>query len=228
FDTFLDCDCPDYPTYPAYHYTYFVVSVYAGGVEVPATHADAITADGTPQEIFYGELFVHLPELYEDPITLVVGGYYLNEYAWEVENIGDDDLFFYDSDIGGDIDELCIRHPGGDFACGGPVPVRYEQNTPVPINGGECDASVLVVADDYNISDINLGFNIDCVADWDYEIYLHGPNGITARICSRIGSGGPNFYYTIIDDEAPTDITEGDSPYSGTFRPQPESQPDSN
>lgn len=112
FDTFLDCD----GCYPDGDYTYWVEAIY-DGVPVPNVVSEPVL--GLPQDILFG-----VPEAVTDAIdlTLVVNDgrdQYLNTDAIAVENVGDDQLYFYNStlEVDPETHEVCVQAPGGPWVC---------------------------------------------------------------------------------------------------------------
>ncbi|MBZ0231100.1 MAG: proprotein convertase P-domain-containing protein, partial [Deltaproteobacteria bacterium] len=54
----------------------------------------------------------------------------------------------------------------------------------------------------------------------DVDIFLTSPFGVQRDLSSDNGSSGDNYVRTLFSDTAPTAITSGSPPYSGTFRPE--------
>jgi hypothetical protein len=49
---------------------------------------------------------------------------------------------------------------------------------------------------------------------------LISPSGTRVKLFADVGGFGDNFHLTTFDDSAPTSITSGTPPFTGTFRPQ--------
>jgi len=56
--------------------------------------------------------------------------------------------------------------------------------------------------------------------DGDLDIYLRAPDGTEVELTTDNGSSGDNYIGTIFDDDAPTSITTGTAPFTGTFKPE--------
>jgi subtilisin-like proprotein convertase family protein len=91
---------------------------------------------------------------------------------------------------------------------------------PVGPNLGTVTNSVITIADDVNIEDVNVTLNIEHTFDADLDVVLIGPDGTTVELFSDVGGGGDNFTNTTLDDAASTSITAGSAPFTGTFSPE--------
>ncbi|NOX87930.1 MAG: S8 family serine peptidase [Calditrichaeota bacterium] len=79
--------------------------------------------------------------------------------------------------------------------------------------------STLNVADHQQIVDLNATISISGYIE-DLAVALEAPDNNTASgIVSHNGDVGDSYSNTTLDDEASTPITDGASPYSGTFQP---------
>ncbi|MBE2279874.1 MAG: proprotein convertase P-domain-containing protein [Ignavibacteriaceae bacterium] len=54
----------------------------------------------------------------------------------------------------------------------------------------------------------------------DLDISLIAPDGFSLDISSDNGGAGENYIQTVFDDEAAISITQGNAPFTGTFRPE--------
>jgi subtilisin-like proprotein convertase family protein len=70
------------------------------------------------------------------------------------------------------------------------------------------------------ITDVNLTLNIEHTWIADLEVKLIAPDGVTEIILFEdIGSNGDNFTNTVLDDDASTDVSNGESPFTGSYSP---------
>ncbi len=69
------------------------------------------------------------------------------------------------------------------------------------------------------ITDVNIRVNITHTWDADLVATLIHPDGTRVLLFSAVGGSGDNFTNTVLDDEAPTSITAGTAPFTGSFRP---------
>jgi subtilisin-like proprotein convertase family protein len=100
-------------------------------------------------------------------------------------------------------------------------------NLPIPANPddtkGWMDDAVIKVSDHIIISDLDIGINVTHTNVFDLQLFLQSPAG--TRICLNMFdfkkefSVYPNYTNTIFDDEALFSIKEGNSPFTGRFRP---------
>jgi subtilisin-like proprotein convertase family protein len=91
---------------------------------------------------------------------------------------------------------------------------------PVGPNNGDVTNSIITIADDVNIEDVNVTINIDHTYVGDLDISLIGPDGTTEVVLvDRVGSNGDNFTNTTFDDAAATSINSASAPFTGTFSP---------
>jgi subtilisin-like proprotein convertase family protein len=99
--------------------------------------------------------------------------------------------------------------------------------TDVPIDiletGNAIDnyTSVITISNNAPITDVNVTINIQ--HDWnnDLDIFLISPTGISVELSTDNGNNTDDDYIdTIFDQEATTPITDGTSPFTGTFIPE--------
>jgi filamentous hemagglutinin family protein len=70
------------------------------------------------------------------------------------------------------------------------------------------------------VSQLQIAFDIDETTDQNLDLFLVSPNFITVELLSGgVGGGGHNFRNTILADDAPISISEGQAPFTGRFRP---------
>jgi subtilisin-like proprotein convertase family protein len=85
---------------------------------------------------------------------------------------------------------------------------------------GRTTVSALVVNQDFTIGDLNAALNIAFPSDRNLIITLVAPWGQQVTLFNRRGGSGANLTGTTFDDEAPTAVGDGASPFNGSFRPE--------
>ncbi|OQY29649.1 MAG: hypothetical protein B6244_02995 [Candidatus Cloacimonetes bacterium 4572_55] len=129
YDTFLDCDCgnsigSDPEDYTYYYYVEAVYEYYDPNdplypyynYEDPDAFNPVVDFVGNRPQIIEEGVIVAPASV---DLTLVVGSDYYDTQAILVENSGNDDLWFYDQVVEGNIDEICVTNPDGDEICSG-------------------------------------------------------------------------------------------------------------
>jgi subtilisin-like proprotein convertase family protein len=96
---------------------------------------------------------------------------------------------------------------------------RTSADTPVATVGDKTVKSVLVIADDITIQDVDVHLDITHTYNSDLTVSLVSPAGTKVKLFDRVGRSGDNFFGTILDDEAGTRISDGRAPFTGRFRP---------
>ncbi len=92
---------------------------------------------------------------------------------------------------------------------------------PVGPNAGTVTESIIAIANDIVITDVNVTLNIDHTWAADLEVKLIAPDGVTEVILFEdVGGSGNNFTNTVLDDNATEAINTGSAPFTGTFSPQ--------
>lgn len=81
-------------------------------------------------------------------------------------------------------------------------------------------SSIISVADNKIIQDINVKINITHTYDSDLDIYLIAPDNSVVELSTNNGGSGDNYIDTIFDNEAITSITNGTPPFTGRFKPE--------
>ena len=102
-------------------------------------------------------------------------------------------------------------------------PSPSQQHPAIPDNNPTGALATMVVNSQGRIKDLNVRVNITHEWVGDLVIELTSPQGTTVRLVDHPGGpdyGGQNLTGTVFDDEAPTNISAGDAPYAGSFRPQ--------
>jgi subtilisin-like proprotein convertase family protein len=107
----------------------------------------------------------------------------------------------------------------------GTQPITYNSTAAVPIGGGasgEIYSSSIDVPDNFLIQNVVVQLNVTFPDDTKLEAYLLAPDGVTEiQLFKNLPARGANFANTILDDFAPTPITNAGPPYSGRYAPQP-------
>ena len=84
-------------------------------------------------------------------------------------------------------------------------------------------ASQTVTVPDYNgtftIADITVSLNIADANDSNLNAELIAPDGTVVALFSNVGKGGQNFTSTVLDSGAPTPVTSGQAPFTGSYQP---------
>jgi len=76
------------------------------------------------------------------------------------------------------------------------------------------------VTESGTITDVNVRLNINHTWDADLDLYLVHPDGTVVELSTDNGGSGDNYVNTLFDDSAPTAITAGTAPFTGTYRPE--------
>jgi subtilisin-like proprotein convertase family protein len=125
-----------------------------------------------------------------------------------------------------------VANPGQEDADGNGTGDACEVNcttasaTDVPINIAATGAnanytSIITVVDDLPITDVNVTIDIDHTWNNDLDIFLISPAGTSIELSTDNGAAGDDDYTnTVFDQEATTSITDGTSPFTGTFIPE--------
>jgi filamentous hemagglutinin family protein len=66
---------------------------------------------------------------------------------------------------------------------------------------------------------LNLLFDLDHTNDQNLTLALISPNGTLVELFTGVGGNGQNFRNTILADDAPISIADGQAPFTGRFRP---------
>jgi len=100
---------------------------------------------------------------------------------------------------------------------------RVSTDVPHEITDGQTISSLLTIADDTVLSDLNVKIDLahSCMAD--LVITLISPAGTSVLLVADSATYtygyGYGFYGTLFDDQAPYGIEEGYEPFTGAFRP---------
>jgi len=95
-------------------------------------------------------------------------------------------------------------------------------DTPIVISefGTPTITSVINIANDFLISDVNVTLNINHTFDSDLDITLTAPDGTVVELTTDNGGNGNNYTNTVFDDAAGTSVTDGNAPFTGSFQPE--------
>ncbi len=69
------------------------------------------------------------------------------------------------------------------------------------------------------VSQLSIMFDIDDTNDQNLDLALISPNFTFVDLFSGVGGTGQNFRNTILADDAPISIADGQAPFTGRFRP---------
>jgi len=88
------------------------------------------------------------------------------------------------------------------------APGMLSQTLTVPDSGGT-----------FTVADVAVSLNITDSRDSSLSAVLIAPNGTPVALFSNVGGSGQNFTSTALADGAPSSITSGIAPFTGTFQP---------
>lgn len=91
---------------------------------------------------------------------------------------------------------------------------------PIPDNNPTGATSTIAVSDPRIVQDVDVTVNVTHTYDGDLTLSLLTPAGGTVTLSARRGGSGDHFRNTTFDDEAPTAISAGSAPFTGSFRPE--------
>ncbi|PTM11066.1 MAG: hypothetical protein DA407_02435 [Bacteroidetes bacterium] len=86
-------------------------------------------------------------------------------------------------------------------------------------DAGTVTESIISIADNKVIADINVTVNLFHTFDGDLQIKLIGPDNTEVILSDENGGGGSNYTNTVFDDDASTAISSGSAPFTGSFIP---------
>lgn len=90
----------------------------------------------------------------------------------------------------------------------------------LPITSGNRITSVITIADQAVVSDLDIWFTLTYTSTANLDISLQGPDGTTVLLLSNVGQNGAVFYGSVFDSQAITAFISGTLPYIGAYRPQ--------
>ncbi|MCX7878946.1 MAG: S8 family serine peptidase, partial [Ignavibacteria bacterium] len=99
--------------------------------------------------------------------------------------------------------------------------ILTSNNVPIPINSFRDTFSILNVAIDKIVLDVNCLVNIEHTYDADLIFSLISPSGTEITLAGGVGDSGRNFINTEFDDEAQIaiDSSLARAPFTGVFKP---------
>ena len=93
-------------------------------------------------------------------------------------------------------------------------------DTPIAIVDNTTFTSVITVAEDETVLDVDVRLNVTHTYTGDLDIFLIGPDDTRVELTSDNGGSGNDFVDTVFDDEAATAITGGTAPFTGRYQPE--------
>ncbi|GAB4159382.1 MAG: zinc-dependent metalloprotease family protein [Winogradskyella sp.] len=135
----------------------------------------------------------------------------VTEYFWRVRSVNDCGQGSYSQASFLTANIICNSYSASDL----PIDI-LETN-----NATDNYTSVINIADDEVITDVNVTITIS--HDWnnDLDIFLVSPSGTIVELSTDNGNSNDDDYIsTVFDQEATTPITSGVSPFTGTFIPE--------
>jgi len=196
--------------------------------DAPVASDDALqTLEGEALVISIASLLANDTDVEGDTLSL---GELIQGLNGTVVNNGDGTLTYTPDEGFSGTDSFSYRATDGDLnSAAATVTVTvtpdvsgtyvYEMNTPVAIPDNGFMTSSIQVDDDFRILDINVQIDIDHTRVRDLILVLVSPDGREIELASRVGGNGQNFAGTVFDDAAELSITDGDAPFTGSFRP---------
>jgi subtilisin-like proprotein convertase family protein len=99
------------------------------------------------------------------------------------------------------------------------APARtYVSATRLPVAPNGKVVSLLTVAEDLLVADLNVKLLLTHPRVSDLYIYLQAPDGTKVVLANRSGSSA-NMVNTVLDDEASQSVGTGKGPFTGSFKP---------
>ena len=109
----------------------------------------------------------------------------------------------------------------GRFTIDDPAVIRYSAaGLPLTIPDLGTVTSLLTIADNYRISDVDVELTITHTWNADLDVFLIAPDGTRVELFTDVGGNGQGFTGTILDDQAAVSITAGTPPFTGRYRPE--------
>lgn len=93
-------------------------------------------------------------------------------------------------------------------------------NTPLTITNNSTTSDYIVIEENGTIEDIEATFDIVHSATQELRLILAAPDNTGVLLVDRGTTSGPNFTQTTFDEQAAMNIDQGQSPYTGRFRPK--------
>lgn len=92
-------------------------------------------------------------------------------------------------------------------------------NTPLTIANNSTTSDFIDIEENGTIEDIEVSFNISHTATQELRLILAAPDNTGVLLVDRSTTSGADFIETTFDNQAAMTIREGQSPYTGRFRP---------
>jgi len=151
---------------------------------------------------------VYYTEVVSETIVITPVLVYNTNYFWRVKTI---------NDCGESVFSEVYTLKTADIKCGS---TDYKgADVDIPDNNSSGISSVIVVEDQFQITDINITVSISHSYMEDLSVILVGPNNVPVELATSIGGSGAGFELTVFDDEQEKGIAEGFAPFTGAFRP---------
>lgn len=108
------------------------------------------------------------------------------------------------------------------FISGGPgVPIPFINNNPTTIpDMNYVDIAIAVSGIIGNTTLVTIELDISHTWDEDLDIFLSDPTGKWLELSTDNGDWDDNYSNTLFEDAAPTNITMGTAPFTGSFKPE--------
>jgi subtilisin family serine protease/subtilisin-like proprotein convertase family protein len=120
-----------------------------------------------------------------------------------------------------DLSRAMMTAWAGTFKLGRPAPAArsYSSSVRKTIFPRGRAVSLLKIADNVTIGDINVRVSVTHPRDRDLVIRLQAPNGTLITLFQGAGGSSRNLVNTVFDDQAKTPVARGKAPFTGSFRP---------
>lgn len=160
-----------------------------------------LSVDASFTEVFFEDVV-------SNPNVTALGLAYNTNYFWRVKAM---------NDCGESAFSTVYALSTADIKCGTTEYMGIDLD--IPDNDANGISSVIVVEDQFEITDINVTVSISHEYMGDLSIILIGPNNIPIELVNNVGGASKGFELTVFDDQQEIGIQEGVAPYTGSFRP---------
>ena len=110
------------------------------------------------------------------------------------------------------------NYPANSFSNTNPVPI---EGTDWNCSGSSSSIVVSGLANNFASAGISVNVNITWGNDGDLSIFLESPTGELLGLSNKCGLGGDNYTNTTFSDGAYSYISTGSAPFTGTYKPYP-------
>ncbi|MGD1807278.1 filamentous hemagglutinin N-terminal domain-containing protein, partial [Dapis sp. BLCC M126] len=102
------------------------------------------------------------------------------------------------------------------------ITIDVDEGGAIPAEGTAGDATFTFTVDGDlgTVENLDVRFSAEHSYNSDLEVYLESPEGQEVTLFAGVGDSGENFQDTVLDDNASTNISDGNAPFNGTYRPQ--------